>query len=298
MAKHMAGQQVATAYSALGQPGKAARCRDCGTVLVFAECPADGQKRLQRANFCRERLCPMCAWRRSLKWAAEVSKVLHAGAVENPKWGYVMLTLTQKNVPGKALANEISRIMRGWNLAQRRQEFRAVAGWLRVLEVTRSEKNETWHPHIHALLAVTPEYFRGRGYVSQKKWRELWADVLGLDYDPSVEVHRVTARNNGDHLDAAAREVGKYTVKDADLVGDGTDVIARVATLDAALKGRRLIAWGGALRLIARQVTQPESEADLVRITGEDHGPNCPVCGTEMLPHVYQWVQAVRQYVG
>jgi len=297
--KRLKTRMVAAAYSALGEPGKAARCRDCGTVLTFNECPVDGQKRLQAANFCRERLCPMCAWRRSLKWAAEVSRVLHVAASEHPEWGWVMLTLTQRNVSGAALPAEISRILRGWDALRRRQEFRAVAGWLRTLEVTRNPRDGTWHPHVHALLAVEPDYWHKR-YVAHARWVALWRDVLGLDYDPSVEVHRVRARGRRDPLEAAAREVGKYTVKDADLVGDGTDVIARVETLDAALKGRRLLAWGGALRQIARRVAPevPAGEEDLVRITEEDHGATCPVCGTEMLPHVYRWVEAVRQYVG
>jgi len=297
--KHLAGRQVAAAYSALGQPGKAARCRDCGTVLIFAECPMDGQKRLQKASFCRERLCPMCAWRRSLKWAAEVSQVLHVAASQHPAWGWVLLTLTQRNVSGADLPVEVSRILRGWDGLRRRQEFRVVAGWLRTLEVTRNPRTGEWHPHIHALLAVTPLYWT-RGYVAHARWVVLWRDVLGLDYDPSVEVHRVKARHNGDPLAAAAQEVGKYTVKDADLVGDGTDVIARVATLDAALKGRRLLAWGGELRQIARRVAPevPEAEEDLVRITDEDHGATCPVCGTEMRERVYRWVEAVRNYVG
>jgi len=300
--KRLAAEQVAAAYDAIGKPRKAARCRDCGTVLVFDECPVDAQKKLKHANFCRQRLCPMCAWRRSLKWSAEVSRVLHAAAAEHPEWGYVMLTLTQRNVSGNQLATEIGRIFRAWNRLTQRKEFGAAAGWLRVLEVTHSDRDHTgeWHPHIHALLAVTPEYFRGRGYVSHARWVALWRAVLRLGYDPSVEVHRVKARRNGDALDAAAREVGKYTVKDSDLLGDGTNTRERIDVLDRVLKGRRLIAWGGALREIARRIApaMPEAEEDLIHIAGEDHGPACPVCGTEMRERVYRWVQAVQQYVG
>ncbi len=302
--KHLAGQKVAAAYSALGQPRKSAACRDCGTILTFNECPVDGQKRLKKANFCRERLCPMCAWRRSLKWAAQTDLVLHQAAQEHPEWTYVMLTLTQQNVRSDRLAEEVERVLQGWGTLRRRQEFRSVAGWLRALEVTRNDKPGpwfgTWHPHIHVLLAVKPEYWAGRNYVSQKRWRQLWADVMALDYDPSVEVHRVKPRENGDALAAAAREVGKYTVKDSDLVGDGSDVISRVATLDRALKGHHLLQWGGGLAVIERalRANVPEEEEDLVRITGEDHGPNCPVCGTEMLTHTFRWFQAMQQYVG
>ena len=297
--KRLAAEQVAAAYDAIGKPRKAARCRDCGTVLVFDECPVDAQKKLKHANFCRQRLCPMCAWRRSLKWAAEASKVLHAAAAEHPEWGYVMLTLTQRNVPGGDLTAEISRILRGWDKLTHRKEFGAAAGWLRVLEITHNDRTEEWHPHIHALLAVTPEYFRGRGYVSHARWVALWRAVLRLDYDPSVEVHRVKARHNGDALDAAAREVGKYTIKDSDLLG-GKDSNERVDILDRALKGRRLIAWGGGLREIARQVAPevPEAEQDLVHVTEEDHGPQCPVCGTEMRERVYRWIDSLRNYLG
>ena len=240
----------------------------------------------------------MCAWRRSLKLAAEVSLVLHQAAAEHPEWSYLLLTLTQRNVPGVDLPAEVGRILHGWNVLRQRQEFRAVAGWLRALEVTLNPRTGEWHPHIHALLAVTPSYWT-RAYVSHARWVSLWREVLRLEYDPSVEVHRVRARRNGHPLDAAAREVATYTVKDQDLVGGG-DVVMRVAVLDAALKGRRLVAWGGALREVARRVQAevPEGEEDLVRITGEDHGPRCPICGLELREHLYRWVQALREYVG
>ena len=296
--KKLAALRVAGAYGVLGQAGKAARCRGCGTVLEFAECLVDGQKRLQRANFCRERLCPMCAWRRSLKWAAEASVVLHQAAVEHAEWGWVMLTLTQRNVAGERLPGEIGRLLRGWDRLTKRQEFSAVAGWLRTLEVTRNDRTGEWHPHIHVLLAVEPDYWAGRNYVSHARWVAVWREVLGLDYEPSVEVHRVRSRGPKDALMAAAQEVAKYTVKDADLVGDGADVVEWVRVLDVALKGRRLLAWGGALRRIARQVTVPEGEEDLVRIAGEDHGPTCPVCGGPLRERVYRWIEATLQYVG
>lgn len=240
----------------------------------------------------------MCAWRRSLKWAAEVSLVLHAAAAQSPKNRWVMLTLTQKNVSSPELSGEVGRILAGWRKLTKRQEFSEIVGWLRTLEITRNSVDGTWHPHIHALLWVRPGYFT-RGYVSQRRWRDLWATILQLDYDPSIDVHRVKARRNGDPLDAAAREAAKYTVKDADLIGDGSDLIARVQTLDRALKGRHLLAWGGALRELARTIQKdvPESEEDLVHLTEEDHGPNCPVCGTEMRQRIYRWMQDLRQYI-
>jgi len=298
--KRLGTERVAAAYSALGQEGKAARCRECGSVLVFAECPVDGRKHLKAANFCRERLCPMCAWRRSLKWAADVSRVLHLAVEQHTEWAYVMLSLTQRNVPGEALAAEVTRILRGWTSLTRREEFRAIAGWFRTLEVTRNPRTGEWHPHIHALLAVEPDYWHKR-YVSHARWVSAWRDVLGLDYDPSVEVHRAKSRRNGDTLDAVAREVAKYAVKDSDLVGGEPEaaVVERVRVLDGALAGRRLVGWGGELRRLARAVrVAAEGREDLVHVSGEHDPSVCPVCGSEMLEHVYRWVHAIRQYVG
>ena len=305
-AKRLGAIRLAGALRAIGLTGNAARCRGCGTVLVFNECPSDGQKRLQEANFCRERLCPMCAWRRSLRLTYDVSGVLHEAARREPRRRWVMLTLTQKNVPGEALAGEVDRVLRGWNLLRRRRELLAVAGTFRVLELTRNTRDGTWHPHVHALLWVLPSYFNGNGsYITQARWRELWAEALGLDYLPVVDVHAVKARAGArSDLDAAALEVGKYTVKDADLVppeATAQEVIERVTVVRPALYGRRLIAWGGGLREIARELRlkDPDApEADLVHVTDEDHGDTCPVCGSEMRTHVYRWIERLGQYVG
>jgi len=304
-AKRLGAIRLAGALAAMGLPGNAARCHSCGTVLVFNECPSDGQKRLQDANFCRERLCPMCAWRRSLRLTHDVSQVLHEAARREPKRRWVMLTLTQRNVPGDKLPEEVGRILRGWSLLRRRRELRAVAGTFRVLEITRNGQDGTWHPHIHALLWVLPSYFNG-SYISQARWRELWAEALGLDYLPVVDVHAVKARAGArDDLDAAALEVGKYSVKDMDLVPpEATDaeVIERANVVRPALYGRRLVDWSGDLRRIARELRlkDPDApDADLVRVgEEEDHGPQCPVCGTEMRERVYRWIDSLRNYLG
>ena len=47
---------------------------ECGDTLAFLR-DASGKKRLHSANFCRNRLCPMCNWRRSLKMYSQVSQI-------------------------------------------------------------------------------------------------------------------------------------------------------------------------------------------------------------------------------
>jgi len=301
--KRVRTEMVAEGWALAGEPHRARRCQDCGTWLTFGECPGDGTKRLLQANFCKQRLCPLCAWRRSMKLTAEVSAVLHRAAEAWPERAYVMLTLTQRNVPGQDLADEVSRILDGWSKLRRRGEFKEVAGWLRTLEVTYNAQAGTWHPHLHVLLQVTPSYFTGRGYVSHARWVALWRAVLDLDYDPSVEVHRVRQRASRDALGAAAAEVGKYAVKDTDLTGDTPqEASERLLVLDSALAGRRLVAWGGDLRKLAKELESEDGdeagdEDDLVHITGEDHGPTCPVCGSDLVEVVYGWSQARQAYL-
>jgi len=295
--KRLRTELVAQGWALAGEPGKARRCQACGTWLMFGECPVDGTKRLVGASFCDQRLCPTCIWRRSMKLSAEVSAVLHLAAERWPKRPFVMLTLTQRNVAGQELAAEVSRILDGWSKLHRRAEFRAISGWLRTLEVTYNATACTWHPHLHVLLQVMPSYLTGRGYVSHAKWVALWRDVMGLGYDPSVEVHRVRQRASRGALGAAAAEVGKYAVKDSDLVGTTPqEASERLLVLDSALAGRRLVAWGGDLRKLAGEL-ETTAEGDLVRITGEDHGPSCPVCGSDLVEVIYRWSQLRQAYL-
>ena len=55
---------------------KAHRVRFCGSNLTYKVNIADGSKTLYSADFCKVRLCTMCAWRRSLKTFGQVSKVM------------------------------------------------------------------------------------------------------------------------------------------------------------------------------------------------------------------------------
>lgn len=279
---------VSEAFAALGQPAKAARLRTCATSLRWARCPEDGTRRILTARFCRERLCPLCSWRRALRGQRLAAAVFHRAAAAHPRYRWILLTLTQRNVAAADLPAAVDRLLDGWARLTRRAELRAVAGWVRVLEVTHSPRRaaaDPWHPHLHAVLWVRPEYW-GTGYLPHARWQELWREAAALPYDPVLELHRIRTRaGTADKLTAAAQEVVKYTIKDLDLVvdGDAEATVHRVATLDRALKGRRLIAWGGALRDWARVVrdTAREPLAPTPPVDG-GHRLICPRCGGRM----------------
>lgn len=131
---------------------------------------------------------------------------------------------------------------------------------------------DTYHPHFHVLIAVRPSYFTSRNYLSAERWATLWAESLRLDYTPVVDVRKVRG-NTMDDLNKAVAEVAKYACKDADfIVPDDWDLtVDTVRTLDQALNGRKLIAYGGLLRQVKALLKQDDVDTgDLIHLDGED----------------------------
>jgi len=299
---------LAKSYRRIGEIKKSIRTHRCGEYLEFQECPHGHYKKLVGANFCRLRLCPMCSWRRSLKIVHQLRMITHE-ANQRQKLRWLFLTLTVKNVSGFSLADEITRIFQSWQRLSQRKNFRqSVIGWFRALEVTVNIQNWTYHPHLHVLLAVQPSYFSGTKYISQKKWVDLWRESLRVDYIPVVDVRTIKPKRNKKReleiledkeqaLQSAVLEVAKYPIKDQNYILDNendTDRITKV--LDQSLSFRRLVAYGGLLKLIWREIS---TEENLGKSIGTDIHRNCqcPTCGSDMLEHMYNWNIGVREYI-
>lgn len=256
---------------------RADRMHRCSDYLVFGDVvnPETGEvvRKLQAAEFCRDRLCPMCQWRKSLVTFAQVSEIMDwVDAHHTGEFIPIFLTLTMKNAPSAELGSAITTILQSWsrmmNKAGNRKPWRVAAGWFRALEVTYNKDVNTWHPHIHAVLLVPADYFTNPDkYIDHDAWVAEWRRALRADYDPSVDVRTV----KGDRAHAVA-EVSKYAVKPGDWLDSednaGTD--GRVFLLATELKGRRLTAFGGVMKEARAALKQEDAEtADLVH-TGED----------------------------
>jgi plasmid rolling circle replication initiator protein Rep len=215
-------------FSRLGQ-----RVEACSLVLYFGWSPerADSDVltlKLRDAHFCRVRHCPICQWRRSLKWIARFLQVIPEVLGKYPKGRFIFLTLTQKNVAVNELRVTLRGMSKAWDRMRKRKEFAAVTGWLRTVEVTRGADGSA-HPHYHALLLVPGDYFhKSDKYVTQEEWTKLWRESLKVNYDPIVHVAAVKPKRGrpakGAPLPAlmnAAREALKYAVKPSDMTADG-----------------------------------------------------------------------------
>lgn len=218
---------------------KAENIASCADWLNFGACPNGHKTKLVGASLCRSRLCPVCAWRRSMMVADQIKKVAHRTKITASKGAWLFLTLTVRNVEWDKLHDEITRMMKSFQKMVRYKAFEnAVMGYYRVLEVTRnldkqSDSYNTFHPHLHVLLYVYPSYF-AKSYIKHEDWVSMWRKALKADYDPNVYIEKVKAKkaNKKDVEDleismddlpsdltaGAVAETAKYSVKVADLV--------------------------------------------------------------------------------
>lgn len=267
--KKMGVNRLARLYEVAGWLEYATRAAGCDTFMQFEKWNNNGERRLQWANFCDLRLCPVCTGRRAIKNAAKLSQVMNMTVA---KYGYqfIFLTLTVQNCEGDKLGETISQLTAAWNrLVQQRPVLAAVKGWFRAIEITHGQETG-YHPHIHAILAVEQDYKpRSKKYIKQAEWVRRWQMALKVDYKPIVDIRKTKDGKGGM---AAALEAAKYTTKDSEYINpklseqEGAQI---VVDYTKALRGRRLVAYGGVMKDIAAQIGADKEDDDLVHLGDE-----------------------------
>lgn len=182
-------------------------------------------------------------------WRARFFKALPKVLEEHPKARFLFLTLTVRNCPIEELRATVRAMNAAWQRLAQRKRFPA-NGWIKAIEVTRNAEDGSAHPHIHAVLMVGSSYFKGKKYVKQAEWAELWQSCLRVDYTPMIHVQAVKPKKAT--VDDAASaglleallETFKYGVKPSDLVADEAWLIE----LTDQLHKTRAVAIGGVLR--------------------------------------------------
>lgn len=259
---------LAASYHRLKLYGKSNNVSECGSFLQFIVA-SDESSKLAAANFCKDRLCPMCAWRRALKIYGNVSAIMDN---LGDKYRYVFLTLTVPNCSGHDLSETIDKMQKAWTRFTHRVKVkRVMLGYFRALEITRNSKDGSYHPHFHCVIAVSPAYFSGREYLKQSIWLQLWRDSMQDQSITQVDVRTMKDKITGasDNLSSAVAESAKYAVKSADYIFKGnealTDTIVRV--LSEVLSKRHLIQLGGVFLDSKKSLSlDDEEDGDLIHI--------------------------------
>lgn len=325
--------ELASSYKRIGLDNKYLRVKGCGSHLSFKKNKANGERKLHSMISCQVRLCSLCNWRRSLKIYGQMSKVMDK-ALEKNDYRFIFLTLTCKNIKGEELSDTIDKLFHAFKKMSERKVFKkAVKGWFRALEIThdvdefitkdmyygnkkmhiksrqkhydklglsvgdRNPNFDFYHPHFHIVLMVNKSYFKTPEiYLSQKDWTSLWKSCLKVDYNPRVDVRTFKTAANGEASKSVA-ETAKYTVKDNDyLIPENEELTDKtVMILDDAIANRRLIAFGGELRKIHRELNLDDAvDGDLVNTDNEDDEIREDV---KYQIEVYDWHVGYKQYV-
>lgn len=196
----------------------------CADYLLFKHYVEENVMRLYKAYFCRNRLCPVCNWRKSMKLFAQMQKTTEYLMKEFPTARYLFLTLTVKNVKGEELAATIDKMNDGFkrlvNKGLTNKSAKGIKanlmGYAKALEIrydsekyitkemygkakkyydsrglkvgSQNPNYDMYHPHFHVLLMVQAGFFDGKNYIKQSEWTGIWKDCMRIDYDPVVDI--------------------------------------------------------------------------------------------------------------
>lgn len=278
---------------------------ECGAEVCMQICPDCGHIHISRANLCRDRLCPTCAWRLSLKRFADMFKVMSIIAEDYPSMRYVLCTLTVRSCPLRDLHATLRQMAQSWNRVMARKPIqRNIAGWARATEVTYNAQRKLWHPHYHVILCIDGSLDNdiiqtAKGLIDA--WMEscnLITNIAAQDareiYDKSDEPICATAedvQNRRPDLIRAVCETMKYATKHKSLLDLPPAVLATYAS---QMDGVRVVGYGGLVSKI-RKMLKLEDELPKDRDTSEQL---CVECGSARLTNmIYRWSSGANEYV-
>ena len=210
---------------------------DCNTFLSFVADKTLEKQKLYKANSCKNRFCPVCAWRKARKDALGLSLMMQY-IKQQEKKEFIFLTLTTPNVMSDELENEIKHYNKSFKkMVERKKVKSIIKGYVRKLEITYNKKRDDYNPHFHVLIAVNKSYFTDkRYYISQQEWLDLWRDVTGISEITQVQVQKIRQNNNKELY-----EMAKYSGKDS-------DYLINQKVFDAfykSLRGKQVLVYSG-----------------------------------------------------
>lgn len=272
------------------------RVQNCAQTLKHYR-DMDGNMRLYQAWFCKNRFCPMCTWRKSLKDGFILTQVLTEFMKQYPKSKLLFVTLTLNDTgiyDGKAIRNRIAELKKGTAKMFRDCRIsRNVLGLVKSLEITAkpdeySNTGARFHVHLHVLVGVKSTYFTRGNYLSKQEWIKLWRDSARVEYDPSVYVEAVKLedvelgnevniemgikKKKKKKLFKAVAELTKYMTKSSDYLKKKKKKYNEsvLEQLMIGLKGAQSISYTGKFRTIKAKLKADDD--DLIHITGKESG--------------------------
>ena len=155
------------------------------------------------------------------------------------------MSLTAPNVVKEKLKEEIEDFNKSFERLSKTKAFKAICkGYIRKLEVTYNEKEDTYHPHFHVVIAVNKSYFTDtKLYISQKEWLNMWRKAKRNEKITQVDVRKAKMDTMKEVM-----ELATYSAKSA-------DVLPSEKVFDVFyenLKGKKLMVFNGLFKEILK----------------------------------------------
>lgn len=265
---------------------QADRVHYCSTFWQGQYCPKCGKYHNMHTTGCKHRLCPICATRFARVTAMQALEAIDLIAQDSPDIELELLTLTQRNVEGDDLCNEINKLLQAWAYLCNRPHMRgSIIGWARTIEIVPSiDLDGTYHPHIHAIMI-----HRATKKAPTLQWYiDAWRSGLHLDYDPVCDLRPI------DNASSAVFEVSKYISKMSRVYDGSALEHDHVRYMTKAIYNRRLRSYGGVWRKARIRLGQMQAEAmddDALSEYGDitDLTAKCPSCSAKMIDTTLRW---------
>jgi plasmid rolling circle replication initiator protein Rep len=256
---------------------KLQRLADCGTYLgfdLYKHISKDEyQKKLSNANFCRDRFCELCNWRRARKLAIQNFQTLKT-IQQNEKVRYIFATFTIKNPRVEELKSYVKLFNNAWKrMTQSKRWKNSILGYVKAIEIPFQKTDKSYiNLHAHCLLVVPSIYFKGDLYIKQKEYQEMWKKSLQVDYAPSVDIRIIKPnknRNEDDEIASVVAETTKYPLKSIDLNGIDWKTFK---VLTEQVNHMRFVSFGGIIREYRAKLFGEDEfdDKDLIYITTDD----------------------------
>lgn len=238
----------------VGETKQADCIEQCSTFIGITT--IENVAHITKGSFCRQRLCNICAWRRQSKFITETKPVIDK-LVERG-YTFVFVTLTCRNVQSAQLSAQLDELNSAYRkFINRKHIALGFCGSIRSIEVTYNANTDTYHPHIHCLMAVKKNYFTSPSYLTHEIVRGTWRECLGVDYEPIVHIEKIYGAVKDSTL-----ETIKYALKP-------TAYMAALETYRTALKGKRLISYSGIFAEVRKELRYTDNDILTDTITSD-----------------------------
>jgi len=263
--------------------------KDCATFLKFSkqehQQTKEQRKRLKDADFCKFRFCEMCNWRRTKKVCNELIEALE-DIKATRSVSYLSLTLTIRNPITSDLKATVKHLNQSFERMSKTKAYKnAIIGHFKGLELLGDHtKDGEVHPHFHCLLIVSKSYFTGDYYLSQAKWRKMWAKALRVDYEDDLQITikriKPNVRKRLSAVQSAVFEVAKYAIKHTELIQRNDEDFSIIIN---QTRGMRFRSTGGYLK---EKINLLKLDEDLIGLKEETEA-----LWIEIEEELYKWNQ-------